>query len=387
MGLATTPKLAASSGAAHGTDATAAARATAQALEGLGSTPSLLLAFPSGLDPAGAAEAIAGLAPSVPVAGMTGNGSISGAGPIDSGCSVLALGPEVSVGLGVARGAGHDLNRAARHATAEALTGVSGRDNTLVLLFIDTRSGDQAAAIAGAYAVAGAAVPLVGGAAGGAEPAQLAGRIAHRDAVVAVAISSHGRAGVGAAHGCRSHGTPAIATRSEGRILYELDGRPAVEVYLERLGYAGIELSGEDFEALAVTHPLAQPELSGDSRVRHVLGRGPGKSLHCATHIPVNAAIEFTHQRPEEIVAASRRAVHSALKRLEGAAPAAALLFDCAGRKRAVGDGLAGETGAALGAFGSPIPPLAGLFSHGEIFRLRGAKGDRNHAIVAAVLD
>ena len=67
--------------------------------------------------------------------------------------------------------------------------------------------------------------------------------------------------------------------RSTGRLLYELDGRPAAEVYLERHGLAGADLGREEFEALAVTHPLAQPELNGSSRLRHVLGWEPQISL------------------------------------------------------------------------------------------------------------
>jgi hypothetical protein len=254
-----------------------------------------------------------------------------------------------------------------------------------VILFLDTRSGDQAEAVRGAYAAAGPAIPLIGGGAGGPAPAQLAGRSANRDTVVAVAVGGRRAAGIGLAHGCRSRGTPAIATSSRGRYLRELDGRPAAEVYLERLGYdSDLELSPKEFEALAVTHPLAQPELSGQSRLRHVLRRAEEGSLECATHIPTNAAVEFTHQSPADIVSASGRAVMMAREGLGDAPPRAALIFDCAGRKRAVAGALAAQVDGLIDGFGTTAPPLAGLFSHGEICRLRGAKGDRNHAVVVA---
>ncbi len=174
-----------------------------------------------------------------------------------------------------------------------------------------------------------------------------------------------------------------IATRTKGRLLFELDGRPAVDVYLERHGLAGVELGSEEFSALAVTHPLAQPELNGSSRLRHVLGRGPEGGLELSTHIPVDAAVDFTAQVPGDIVEASGRAVRNALARL-GGAPRAALVFDCAGRKRAVADSLKLEVEGIIAGFGGDPPPLAGTFSHGEIYRLRGAKGDRNHAVVVA---
>lgn len=378
----TISKLAAGAGSASGEDA--AQLAAAEALRAVDGEAGLLLTFPSGLDPDRAAAQTAAAAPGVRVAGMTGNGSIGPDGAIETGCSALALSARTPVGVGTARGAGRALDRAAKRATAEALHALGGSGNPTVLLFLDTRSGDQAEAVAGAYSAAGPQIPLVGGGAGGADPAQFAGGLACKDTVVAVAVGTPDPAGIGHAHGCRQRGTPAIATRSDGRILFELDGRPATEVYLEQLGYAGVELGRDDFEALAVTHPLAQPELSGDSRLRHVLGRTADGGLECATHIPANAAIEFTHQTPEDIVAASSRAVRMSLERLPQPTPSAALIFDCAGRKRAVAGALEQQVAGLLEGFGPDRPPLAGLFSHGEICRLRGAKGDRNHAVVVA---
>ena len=369
--------------AASGAGEDAPERTVAEAIAALGGEAALVLAFPSQIDGPRAARAAAAAAGLVPLAGMTGNGSIGSEGAIEHGCSALAFAAGTPIGLGVARGAGRNLRAAARHATAEAIRGVSPDRELTLLLFLDTRSGDLAEGVAGAYAAAGPSVPLVGGGAGGGEPAQILGRTAHSDAVVVVAIGSEQQAGVGQAHGCRFRGAPAIATRTDGRFLFELDGRPAVEVYLERHGLAGADLGREEFEALAVTHPLAQPELNGSSRLRHVLGRGPEGGLECSTHIPANAAIDFTQQSPEDIVDSSGRAVRNALERAAGP-PRAALIFDCAGRKRAVADSLKHEARGITAAFGGEPPPLAGLYSHGEVFRLRGAKGDRNHAIVVA---
>lgn len=361
----------------------ASAEAVREALEGVGGDAAIVLFFPSKLDPDRAAQRAAAAAGGVPLAGMTGNGSIASGSAIERGASAIAFARDTHVGIGLTHSAGRGLTRAARHAATEALRSIDPGLEITLLLFLDTRSGDQADAVAGAYAAAGPRVPLAGGGAGGDEPAQIVGQSACRDSVVAVALGTERPAGVGHAHGCRPRGAPAIVTRSDGRYLYELDGRPAVAVYLERLGYAGAELGREEFLALAVTHPLAQPELNGSSRLRHVLDRGPQGSLECATHIPANAAVDFTHQSPREIVDSSGRAVHNALANLTGP-PRAALVFDCAGRKRAVADSLALEVDGIRAAFGEQPPPMAGLFSHGEVFRLRGAKGDRNHAVVVA---
>ncbi len=342
-----------------------------------------MLAFSSGLDPVDAAAGFGEAAAGVPLAGMTGNGLIASSGAILHGAVALAFAADTPIGIGVVRDAGRDLRAASRQATAEALAALGTGPEPTVVLFLDTRSGDQAEAVGGAYSAAGSAAPLVGGGAGGPEPAQLLGSEAYTDSVIAIAIGGERRPGIGQAHGCRSHGATAIATRTSGRTLLELDGRPAAEVYLERHGLAGAELGDEEFEALAVTHPLAQPELNGSTRLRHVLGRRPEGALELSTHIPENAAVDFTRQAPEDIVEAAGRAVRSATARAAGPARAA-LVFDCAGRKRAAADSLGLEVEGIREGFGEEPPPYAGIFSHGEIFRLNGAKGDRNHAIVVA---
>ena len=361
---------------------TAAAEAIAAATSGLAAaTPSLLLLFPDVRS--SVAEAVLEArraAPGCRVAGMSSQGVLSTEGSHMSGCAVTAFGPEVEVGVGSASAASEDPREAGRAAAAMAIDGLSLEPgHAVLLLFIDPMSGDEAAAIDGAYSVVGGRVPLAGGGANGADPMLIADDFVGEDAVVAVAISSPAPIAVGVAHGCRPVSEPAIATRTEGRALRELNGRPAEEVYLEGLGRS-TPLEDGDFESFAVLHPLGQPELRGQLRLRHVLGRAEGGGLKCAAPIPANAAVWFTEQTRETIVASAVRAVHETLALLP-APPRAGLIFDCAARRRALGDGVAEEGRALSSAFGD-VMSLSGLYTRGEVGRVRGAKGDRNHAIV-----
>lgn len=354
-----------------------------------GPRPSLVLLFSDGLDATVAIDGALAAAGSAPVAGMTASGVITAAGPLDGGASALAFGRDVAAAVGMAEDASSDPRAAGRQAARAALRDVELRPgHGLLALFIDTSSGDQSEVIAGAYEVAGPDVPLVGGAAGGPHPAQLAHGSAGRDRVVAVVIGSPRPVGVGIAHGCSPRAVPAIVTRAEGRRLLKINGRNAEAVYLEKLGVAAADVPDDAaFQALATVHPLAQPELRGDVRLRHVLGRDGAGALECATAIPPNAAIEFSAQTEEAIVRSTFHAVSDALRPLGGAPARAALVFDCAGRRRALGGGgraLEGEVGALTSSFGPSPPPLAGLYTRGEVGRVRGAKGDRNHAVVVA---
>lgn len=372
----------AGSGAAAGPES--AGEAVRRALAALGGEPAsavLLFAAPD-LGAARAAAQAQRAAGDVPVAGLTSDACLGTPGLIQGGCAALALADPLQVGVAVCEDADADPRAAGRSAAAEALAALGeATEHTVLLLFLDTRSGDQAEAVAGAYAVTGGAVPFAGGAAAGDPAAQIALGRAYERSVVAVAIGSPNPIGLGMAHACRPFSAPCIVTAAAGAVVLELDGRPAADVYLERLGLSGAELSREAFADVAAVHPLAQPEMSGDVRLRHVLAR-EGGGLRCATRIPANAAVHITRQDADDIVASTQDAVDAAVAELDGAPPQAALAFDCGGRKHVLGSSLEREAQAVLTAFGEPTPPLAGLYTRGEIGRRRGAKGDRNHALV-----
>jgi hypothetical protein len=375
--------------AGFATGAGATAEAVRQAVVGLGERPSLVLVFPDGsLDPEHSlAEALAA-APGGRVAGMTASGAISVDGPLERGCASLAFGSSVRAAVGVAEDVSTDPRAAGREAARAALRPLDHErsGHVLLIVMVDAASGDQSDIVAGIYEAAGPRVPLVGGGAGGDNPAQLGEGAAGEDRAVCVALLSPSPVGVGLAHACSKAAPPAIVTRARDRIVQQIDGLPAEEVYLERLGIRSA-LSDAEFERAAAVHPLAQPELRGDWRLRHVLGRTPGGGLRCATHIPENAAVEFTRQTPDAIARSTWDAVNDSLAPLGGGPARAALVFDCAGRRSALGgpgDELDAEVHALVGSFGEARPQLAGLYTRGEIGRVRGAKGDRNHAVVVA---
>src|SRR5262245_27783092 len=369
-------------GAGYVTDERDSFGAVAQAVEALGGEPGLVLIFPTGVvDPAEAAEQAQAAAGDAHVAGMTGTGAITADGAIATGCSAIAFGPSLAVGVGV--GTAEGPRARGRKAAEEALAFVDvDGGHPVLLLFVDSDAGDQAEIVAGAYEIAGGRIPLAGGAAGGAVRAQIANGRAYSASVVAVAIVAGGPVGVGITHGCVPRGRPSIVTRSAGPTVLELDGRPAETVYLEKLGLAGVQLSEAEFESLAMTHPLGEPELHGDVVPRYVRARSPDGGLVCATTIERNAAVDVCDQTAEAIVKSAQTAVADALRGLPNPAEAA-LIFDCAARTPQFADRPAEpEIESLISAFGKRPPSLAGVYTRGEIGRARGAKGDRNYGLI-----
>lgn len=361
----------------------ASAVAVERAVATLGREAGLVLIFPAGdVDPDMVVAEAQDAAGRALVAGMTGTAAIGTDGLIQTGCSAIAFSSSLRAGVGAAeRG---DPRTAGRDAAAKALAGIEDASHHVMFLFVDSECGDQAEVVAGAYSVTGGTIPLAGGAAGGPACAQFAEGGALSHGVVAVAIGSRMPIGVGIAHGCVARGAPSIVTRSEGSTVLQLDGRPAQDVYFEKLGLDGVDVEDDEFEVLAMVHPLAQPDLSGEVRPRYVRARGPDGGLVCATSIERNAPVVICDQTPDTIVESARAAVDDAASQLQGPAEAA-VVFDCAGRSAWFGGALAArELEALVATFDDPMPSLAGVFTRGEIGRIRGAKGDRNHSVVVA---
>lgn len=374
----------AGSGAAVG--ARAPFEAVEQAVDTLGQDPGLVLIFPTGaVDPREAATQAQEAAGNARVAGMTGTGAITLSGAIESGCSAVAFDSSLPVRVGMSTSS--NSRDAGRSAAAEALSGLDlDGSHAALLLFVDSESGDQAEIVGGAYEIAGGRIPLAGGAAGGQARAQFADGEALSGSVVAVALVRPTPIGVGIAHGCVRRGAPSIVTRSRGQVILQLDGRPAEAVYLEKLGMGDVPLSDADFEAMAMSHPLAQPELRGDVRPRYVRGRSLGGGLVCATSIEANAPVDVCEHKPDEIVRSGVAAVNEALGQLTDPV-GAVLLFDCAARSAWFGNPLAArEVESIISSFGDPSPALAGAYTRGEIGRIRGAKGDRNYSLVVVAV-
>jgi hypothetical protein len=363
--------------------------AVGHALRGLRRPASFVLVFPPATMAPEEVVAQAGdAAAGVPWAGMSSDGVVAAGAMIPDGCAALAFDDTVEAGVGLALGASHDPRGAAARASADAFTALDPEaGQPLLLLLYDADSGPHGDLVSGAYEIVGPRVPIAGGGANapvGARPRiapqQYAAGGAHRDAVVAVGLVTRAAIGIGVGTGCELETLPAIVTRSDGRRILGLNGRSAEDEYLDAIGSGRRELSDADFERLAVLHPLAQLELGGRIRPRHVRGRAPAGGLLCAAAIPENAAVAFGEQSPRGIVASARTAMRDAIAPLEERA-SAALVFDCAARRRVLGIDPQAEVDALTSTLGTGRP-LVGLYTRGEVARMRGATGDLNHAVV-----
>jgi hypothetical protein len=321
----------------------------------------------------------------VPLIGCSTAGEISTVGPGTASVVVTAFGGDFDVSTGVGVGASRDL-RGAGASAASCVSEIGDRRHKVVMMLTDGLAGDQQEIVRGAYAEVGAAVPLVGGCAADdlnmRATHQLYGDHVLQDGVVAAAIGSDGPVGIGVRHGWRKVGEPMLVTASESNRVHRLDGRPALDVYLERLD-APPEATSDSgvFTRFAMTHPLGLDRRSGEE-VRFVSGADlEERTLTCIADVPQGALTWIMAGDEGSVLDATDAACDEALAALEPDPPLGVLAFDCIARRGVLGDeGIHSEVKrVAAHANGAQV---AGFYTYGEIARVRGTTGFHNQTLV-----
>ncbi|MBV8445161.1 MAG: FIST C-terminal domain-containing protein [Candidatus Dormibacteraeota bacterium] len=365
--------------------AAAGAAATSAAVRGHDTRLLIVFASPKHDLPA-LVSGISSICPDAPMIGCSTAGEIATNGPGESGVVVTALGGEgFSVQTAVSTNASQNLRAAGAHA-AGCAERVAPRDHRLLLLLTDGLGGDQQEVVRGAYSVVGSEVPLVGGCAGDDLAMQRTFQIHNgqvlEDAVVAASITTDTPFGIGVQHGWRRVGEPMLVTRSSSNRVYEIDDRPALDAYFERLQPpAEIRSDPAAFTRYAMTHPLGLSRRSGEE-VRFIAEANfEDRSIGCIAEVPQGGLAWIMEGDDASVLDATDAACRQALDALDGRRPVGLLAFDCIARRGVLGDGgitneverIAGHAGGA---------PVAGFYTYGEIARVRGVSGFHNQTLV-----
>jgi hypothetical protein len=361
------------------------AAAAAQA----GEDPKLVVVFCS--DDYDPVELLAGIRErtgSVPLIGCSTAGEITSAGPDDGGVVVTMIGgPGFTVATRAAIAGSRRLREAGAN-VARAARAVSGCEHRVLMLLTDGLAGDQQEIVRGAYGVVGAETPLVGGCAGDGLKMVRTFQL-HNDrilsgAVVGAAIGSDAPIGIGVRHGWRRSGEPMVITRSADDRVHLLDGHPALDVYLDRLGApADARADPEAFTRFALTHPLGFARRRGEGHVRGV-GSPDFDERSLGSHIPQGGLAWFMEGDDASALAATDAACADALEQLGDHPPLGMIAFDCIARRGILGAGTETEIDrVSAKASGAPV---AGFYTYGEIARTHGLAGFHNQTLVVLAL-
>lgn len=174
----------------------------------------------------------------------------------------------------------------------------------------------------------------------------------------------HIRVGHGSKGGWDRFGPERRVTKSKGNVLYELDGRPALELYKGYLGEraAGLPATGLLFP-LALRANVSDPK----SLVRTILAVNErDQSLTFAGDIQEGTLAQLMKANFDRLVQGASEAATSTKLSANGCSSTLAVAISCVGRRLVLGERTEEETEATL----DVLPPgtqQIGFYSYGEI--------------------
>jgi methyl-accepting chemotaxis protein len=192
------------------------------------------------------------------------------------------------------------------------------------------------------------------------------------DAVVCAVLFSKAPPAVGVCHGHGALSGPMKVTKAEGNTVYEVDGRPAWQVWIEatraaaaKLGQDPTQLRPEEVGPYLLTYEAGLDTGRGAMKIRAPLSKSDSGALSFACGIPEGATIRITESQPERQIESAREAARLARASLGTRDVAGALVFDCICRNLILGS----EFGTAIRGISAELggAPLAGFETYGEI--------------------
>lgn len=170
------------------------------------------------------------------------------------------------------------------------------------------------------------------------------------------------KVGFGSLGGWDPFGPERLITRSEGNILYELDGHPALELYKKYVGEENMD------PADALMFPLAlRTGDEGYGLVRTVLAVNEGEqSMTFAGDMPEGTYARLMKANFDRLVVGAEGAARASDEMLGSVKPELALLISCVGRKLVLKQRIEEEVEGVQEVLGKDAV-LAGFYSYGEI--------------------
>lgn len=177
------------------------------------------------------------------------------------------------------------------------------------------------------------------------------------------------RVGHGSRGGWDIFGPERTVTRAKGNVLYELDGKPALELYKRYLGVRADELP-----AAALLFPLSlrRPGSGDTGIVRTILSIDEAEqSMTFAGDIPEGSLAQLMRANFDRLIGASAEAASEAgTNESEGSgvhsSPTLAIAISCVGRRLVLGGRTEEELEAALESLPAGTVQI-GFYSYGEI--------------------
>lgn len=222
-----------------------------------------------------------------------------------------------------------------------------------------TTSGEDI--LRGLKAVLGENLPIVGGTAGDQFRFQKTYQFYRTDvltdALPILLLAGDVHCSFGVDCGWQPIGNRSVVTKSQGNIVYEIDGKPAIEFYHKYLGD----------RAPNAEHPLAVYIEDSDRYYMRVPNKTDLEigSIHFLAEVPQQSMIRMTSISRDEVIGAAKTAWQIAFNDYPGKEPQAVLIFSCCCRRWLLGTRTQEEYQLIQSSFREKVP-TCGFYTYGE---------------------
>ncbi len=342
-----------------------------------GRSPALVIVFSSvAFDQKRMLEGVRSVTKNAPLWGCSDAGEITAEGPHDKSVAVMCIAAdEITFTPGVGRDIKKDAREAGR-AVARDVKTKTPQPLKAFMMLPDVLTGNGAEIVRGVLDILGEHFPVVGGAPGDdflfKETYQYINDEVTSGAVAGCGLSGNFSMGIGVRHGWLPIGLPMKVTKSEGAVLHELDGKPAISIYEDYFGAKSEALRKEPLARMAITYPLGlKVEGLDEYLIRDPITVDEKGSITCAAEIPEGSEIRLMIGSREKAVEAAREAAKHAIDDLGEHPARLSLVFNCIAREKLYGRKAIEEIQAMRDVLGKDVPML-GFYTYGEQAPLAG---------------
>ena len=251
------------------------------------------------------------------------------------------------------------------------------QDNSLLMIFPDIRTVEPAELV-NQIGSDGTALPVVGAAvsgdAAGAQMYHWKGTQATEGGITGLLLTGNFSTEIGVAQGCQPIGKPREVTKADGRVIFALDGEPALENFknvLKLLTQDDIRRSGGTvFVGIAMDDENSTPT-RGDFLIRNLVGiNEEHAAIAISEEVKEGQLVQFHLRNPIAAAEEIRAIIAQLAEKTEQHPPDFGLYFNCLGR----GKGLYGTANHDISVIQEQFPglPVIGFFGNSEFAPIGG---------------
>lgn len=211
----------------------------------------------------------------------------------------------------------------------------------------------------------------------------LCGEHVYADGLLVAIFETGLQFGIAMAHGFQHGQRSVTVTRARDHEVLELDGRPAAEVYAELVGSSRESLDDKHL-TLATGRPMGVRDAYGQPLINVATYFTHHDGISFAGPVSEGTRMTLMEAVPDQMVAAGKKALLTAMLRAGTARPAVALVCSCALRSRMLKQRTPEEISGMMQA--APQVPVLGFYGYGEEGVTEDGRSDHNHGIMSVLV-